>query len=271
MNYTPQQLRLIELKKNAANMKLASDLIFIHEKFIQKMEEVKKVINQKTGPEGKKGERGMNGLSIKGEKGDKGDPGKDAPAINFEQVISAVLGKITIPKDGKPGKDAVITKDHIEKIAEVASKKVKIPETKSPDPINVIDEIMKMPEGKRLSSKHIDGLEQTLNSFRTQMSRGYLHGGGDTVAAGTGITISVNSKGTKIINATGSGGSWNQDKVLTRTNGTNYTLPSAPTSVLFLYLNGQLILNTRDYTYSGTAIVMTVPTISSDIVSATFL
>jgi hypothetical protein len=66
---------------------------------------------------------------------------------------------------------------------------------------------------------------------------------------------------------------WYQDEVLTRTDGTNYTLAHTPTAVVFLKLNGQDI-NTTQYTRTGTAIVGTdatlFPTLASDQLVATY-
>lgn len=66
-------------------------------------------------------------------------------------------------------------------------------------------------------------------------------------------------------------GTWYVDVVLTRTNGTSYTLPATPTAVLFLFLNGQKLVKGVDYTQTGTAVTMTTPTLSTDIVTATLL
>ncbi len=69
--------------------------------------------------------------------------------------------------------------------------------------MSVIEKIMALPDGKfKLKSTQIDGLEQTLTAFRSQLSRGYLHGGGDTVIAGTNISITTNSSGQKVISST---------------------------------------------------------------------
>lgn len=75
------------------------------------------------------------------------------------------------------------------------------------DPMSVIEEIMKLPEGKfKLKASNIDGLSQTISAFQSQLGRGYLHGGGDTVVAGTNITITTNAQGQKVISSTGGGG-----------------------------------------------------------------
>lgn len=218
---------LYELKKNAANLKLAHDLIIVHEKFIKKLEEVNNIINKKVGPKGDKGD------SIPGPRGPQGVPGKDGingTSINFNEVIATILSKIPSPKDGRDGKDAKITGEHINKIVDKVSRK--IPEVKTVDALSVIEQIQNMPEGKRLSSKHIDGLEQTLSAFRTQMSRGYLHGGGDTVKAGTGISITVGANGVKTINATGTSNSGYQDPTSGALNQPTFTWAIAPKAIV---------------------------------------
>lgn len=72
------------------------------------------------------------------------------------------------------------------------------------DPMSVVDEIMRLPDGKlKLKTSNIDGLDQTIASMRHQLSTkfGYVHGGGDTVVAGPNITITQNSAGQKVISS----------------------------------------------------------------------
>lgn len=264
-NLSPTQQALFELKKNAASLKLAADLIEIHKKFINKLDEVNDTINNKIGPRGYKGEPGAQGPAGKDGKSIPGPAGKDGlhgTSVNFEEVIKAVLGKITIPKNGENGKDAFITEKHIEKIATIAARKVKIPEIKQIDAMSVIEEIQKMPAGKRISSAHIDGLEQTLSAFRSQLSRGYLHGGGDTVVAGNNITITKNANGTKTISSTGAGGSNFQIPASGLVNGTNKTFTWTANPNIIHVDDTDLIQNeqggTQNWTLSGSGPYTTV-------------
>lgn len=169
---------------------------------IQTLEEVKKI------------QKGEPGESIKG---DQGDPGVSP---DIETIKEAVLGEIHIPTIDIEK----LTQDILAKIppAQVIDEKAlatkilhSLPENKASlkiiresfeiDPLSVVEKIMSLPEGKfKLTSKHIDGLEQTLTAFQNQLGRGYLHGGGDTVIAGTNVTID-NVDGKKRINATSSG------------------------------------------------------------------
>ena len=71
------------------------------------------------------------------------------------------------------------------------------------DPLSVVEKIMALPKGKfKFTMDNVEGLKQTMSAFQSQLGRGYLHGGGDTVAAGTNITITTNAAGQKVINAT---------------------------------------------------------------------
>lgn len=75
------------------------------------------------------------------------------------------------------------------------------------DPMSVIEKIMQLPEDKfKVKIANVEGLDQTIAAFRNQLARGYLHGGGDTVTAGTNVTITTNSQGQKVISAVGGGG-----------------------------------------------------------------
>lgn len=202
----------------------------------------------------------------------KGDPGQDAEPVDEKALASKVLSMVKVP-DPIPGRDAVVDEN---RIAEKASKLIKIPEAKIPkiDHQEIVDKVFaELDKGKRkLSTKHIgdmtEGMEQYLRPIRS-LAAGF-RGGGDVVTAGSNITITTDVNGKKVITSSGSA-TWYQDEVLTRTDGTNYTLAHTPTAVVFLYLNGQLLVGGgQDYTRTGTAIALTSPTIASDTVSATY-
>ncbi len=78
------------------------------------------------------------------------------------------------------------------------------------DPQTVFDHIKAQPKGKRLKIEHVDELQVTLDNLGRRISANQggfkMRGGGDTVAAGTGITISKNSNGVSTISSTGGGG-----------------------------------------------------------------
>ncbi len=131
------------------------------------------------------------------------------------------------------------------------------------DPLSVIEKIMALPEGKfKLTTKHIDGLEQTMSAFRSQLGRGYLHGGGTTLGpAGTGIILSNNPNGTVTISSTGGG-----IGLLTVTgtvNGINqiFTVISKPSVVVSdgISLTEKDNNSNAQWSYSGTTLTLVEP------------
>ena len=131
--------------------------------------------------------------------GEKGADGKDAEPVDTKKLKQEILAEI--PKPEKFDKKALI-KEVVKAIPQNKASLKIIQETIASDPMAIIDKIMALPNFK-LKTSNIDGLEQTFNAFRSQLSRGYLHGGGDTVVAGTGISITTNPNGSKTITNTG--------------------------------------------------------------------
>jgi hypothetical protein len=133
------------------------------------------LIKGEKGDTGERGEMGIQGIQGVhgeiGEKGDKGDKGDDGytPIKGLDYF------------DGEKGKDAKID---YEKILE-----------------DIVEQIKTK---KLLKVEHIgnftDGLEQTIAPIRS-LAAGF-RGGGDTVMAGVGITITTTTSGTKVITAT---------------------------------------------------------------------
>lgn len=133
----------------------------------------------------------------------KGDPGLNA---DHEAIVKDVLSKIPAPQviDENSIIQRVTAKIPVSK----ASLKI-IQEKFETDPLSVLDKILALPEDKfKLKTSQIDGLDQTIRALQHQLGtgRGYLHGGGDTVIAGTNVTITTNSAGQKVINSTGGAG-----------------------------------------------------------------
>ena len=104
----------------------------------------------------------------------------------------------------------------------------------------------------------------------TDTTAGYLI---NKILAGSGITITQENVGgnedLKI-----SGGTWYQDEIVAQnTTGTSFNLAHSPTSTVFLFLNGKLLVKgvSQDYTISGTAITLNVALFVTDILTATYL
>lgn len=203
---SPLQLKTFKenLKSKMDVAQAISQLISIHEKFVDKISDLDNLINKKVGP---KGDRGPVGPI--------GPQGPEGKSLNVDTIIKFIQSRIRVPEDGKPGKDGFIPQKGIHffteedklHIAKLATALIKLPETKEIeiDPMKIIEAIEKLPPGKRLTSKHIDGLNQTISAISNQTKKGYLHGGGDTVTAGTGIMITKSSAGIKIISALNGG------------------------------------------------------------------
>lgn len=179
------------------------------------------------GERGPKGERGEKGDSIVGPQGEQGIPG--IPGKDGESVVGP---------SGRDGKDGV-----------------------SPDPLTII-ELLK--EQKLLKPEHIDGLKEEIASYRQQLAGAHygkdtlVRGGGDSVAAGSGITITA-TNGVKTISAPSAAGTRVVDEVPSG-SGVTFTLAQTPlVSTLQLYRGGSRITTTNsDYTLSGATITLTV-------------
>lgn len=120
----------------------------------------------------------------------KGDPGKDADEKGIEERITAKIPKAIdtdkladdilarIPKLDEKS----LTKRILKALpGDKPSLKI-IQEQIEIDPMSVIEKIMALPAAKlakfKLKKENIDGLEQTMSAFNSQLGRGYLHGGG---------------------------------------------------------------------------------------------
>ncbi len=258
-------------------LRIAGDLVKIHQQFLAKVSELDEIIKKKIGP--------------------KGLPGKDAQPPSNERLLSLIKPLIPQVKDGyTPTKDELLMmiKPLVAGLENNLFTKVKtlkpikgkdyLTEKDVNDLIDTIsnslpksevdpEEILKIftQKGKKLKTDFIDGFEQTIASRFHQLARGYLHGGGDTIAAGSNITLTRNANGTVTISSSGGSGTWFQDELLAYSDGTNYALAHAPVTVVFIFVNGQLLRSGGvDYTRTGTAIVMISQLSKSDIVTATY-
>ncbi len=200
-------------------IRMVANLTAIHKVFLDKYDEIKRL---STAPL-KKGDKGASPTRfellnlmkevispdfirqyLSNSLSDYLEAHKDSKRPTDAELVSLMRPLIEATKSDKK---IVINDSHIDMIAERVSKKVKPSDVKvnETDPMSIIDQIMSLPKGKGLSVKHIDGLEQTISAFQTQLRRGYLHGGGDTVKPGTGVTITTDASGAKTINASGGG------------------------------------------------------------------
>lgn len=192
------------------------------------------------------------------QKGEKGDPG-DTP--NAHVIEERVLARIPTPKDGQT---PVV--DHAAIVKKVYGQIV-IPTPKpgkDADPAKVVDLVIeKIKQDKLLKPEHIDGLPRELTSYRAQLAGKHygentmVRGGGDTIAAGTGVSITV-SNGVKTISASAGNAPVTVD-LSAQCDGVNkvFTIP-AFTSILHLLGTDFPIIYkpTTDFTAVGTALTI---------------
>lgn len=142
------------------------------------------------------------------------EKGKDAPAIDEKALAERVFGMVRVPKDGESlDEDSVVGKilsalpspekiDH-KKIAKEVMKL--FPKQEKAKEAPTLDEILNAIK-ENIKVEHIPGLKNEIDSYRRQLAGKkygvdtWARGGGDIVAAGTGVTITT-SNGQKIINA----------------------------------------------------------------------
>lgn len=169
------------------------------------------------------------------QKGDRGDDGKDAPipvrgkdyftSEDVKIMVQMVLNRIRQPEDGR---DAMVTD---EMLSEAIAKYLK---------------------KKKISHKDIGDLEEVIAPVRHVAA---MRGGGDTVAAGTNVTITT-SNGVKTINAASGAGTWSTPPETPNGSTTVFTVSAEPTEVV---ADGTTMFDGAGYTYAALQITFTNP------------
>jgi len=168
----------------------------------------------------------------------QGPAGVDA---DEQKIADWVLSQIYVPKDGTDGKDAdedkILSKlaKMVPKSDDIAKEVLRrIPENKASlkviqEKIEIDPEVL-MGHLERLAPeiKKKFGIDD-LDKLTKILDRRYIHGGGDTVAAGSGITITTNSNGTKVISSAGGAGTVTSVSVTTA-NGVSGSVATATTT-----------------------------------------
>lgn len=204
-------------------------------------------------------------------KGDKGD----MPSIDYGRLIPAVAKLIPKPNDGispdenaiservaarirqpKDGETPVLDE---EAIAKRISKLLPVQKPLSVDHEAIAElAIDKIKKSKKLKTADIDGFENAETVMRNYAARGFLHGGGDTVTAGTNVTITTDASGKKVINSAGSSGGLAYLAATGTIDNSNkvFTFASTPTIVV---VNGASYINGFGVTISGTTATLDNP------------
>lgn len=176
----------------------------------------------------------------------KGDKGEDA---NEEAIEQRLLSKIP----------------DVETIAQKAAEKVK----PTPASLKIIKESMdlsgedivpKLNQAKnidqlRLSMSNIKDWDKKWGDIRAEISRnkGGYHGGGDTVEAGTNVTLTRLPSGKVQINASGGGGTIYTDTVSGTIDGANtvFTVANNINTAFSLFLANSVYQPGVDFTVTG--------------------
>jgi len=221
-------------------LKLVRELNFLRSVLIHTIEQAKDALKRaeiiqrgERGPQGPKGDKGDSIVGPPGPQGPRGEKGEAGVSPSIIEIADFVQSRINLPKDGRDAD-----------VEQVASRTLEL--------------ILK---SKKLTTDHIKGLKEEIASYRNQLAlgNGQMRGGGDTVVAGSGITISDNGLGQKVINA--SGGSTGSTEWLTPTGDVDamnvvFGVASEPNEVLsdgIVYVSGQ------GYSYGGGNITLSVP------------
>lgn len=182
-------------------------------------------------------------LIPKPEDGEDGDDGNDADEeLIAQKVLSTVLANLPAVENGKPGADAVLDHD------QVAQK--------------VVDLIK---EKQMINMDHIDGIGKQMERYwRNVMAKSkspVIGGGGDTVVAGTGITITKDGNGRSTISSLSAPGTAVYEEIPSDSgNHINFTLAHTPIAGTFrLYRGGNRQQSgvSKDYTISGSTLTLT--------------
>lgn len=185
-DYARPEIEVIAEKASSTIQTLEQRVDIAVEKVDEKIQELGTTLTAVTGQV----EQAISELkNLEAPQGEKGEPG-DSPDI--EEIVSDVLSRIPQQKVD----EAALVSKVLKAIPKTPSSLKIVQESIDQD--KLIDDIV--PKLK-LKIENIDGLDKSLKA----LDRRYIHGGGDTVAAGANITITTNNRGDKVINAAAGG------------------------------------------------------------------
>lgn len=207
------------------------------------LEAVYRIKEGPAGPEGTRGPQGMEGIrgpvGLSGIDGRPGTDGKDGVSPD-PKAVAAVLKKTvlaylkTYAKDGPPGKDGPQLEEVLTAFAEQLARGT-----------------------KKLPLEAIAGLEGRLAEMRNHVARqSGMRGGGDTVVAGPGVTITNTVNGNKRISATASVPVWKTPPESPDGVTTIFTVSSIPSEVV---ADGATFFDGAGYTYAAGQITFVNP------------
>jgi hypothetical protein len=249
MNRSPINSKdLVELQRVVTLARLSADIIKIHKEFNDKVDRFEREIATKIGPRGPKGGKGDKGDNTPRKGIDYFTPGE------IREIVELIQSQIRKAEDGERGEDGEtpvrgvdywtetdrisIIQDVLKHIRQPRDGKDAVITTKL-----ILDAIDSLPDDKKpLTRSELEGFKQTISALSHQVG---MHGGGDTVAAGTGVTITRNSNGDKVISATGGAGGVSFETP-PETSGTSFTVANTP---VYIIVNGVTYFEGLGYSY----------------------
>jgi hypothetical protein len=245
---------LLDLQREMALARLAADLIKIHKDFNEKLDRYEREIARKVGPRGEKGDKGEKGDNTPRKGIDYFTPGE------IRELVSIIESRVRVPEDGKDGEDGNTPvrgvdywteKDRLSIIQDVLTR-IRQPKDGKDAVITtkmILDAIDTLPDEKKpLTRSELEGFKQTISVLSHQIG---MRGGGDTVVAGSGVTITNNSSGNKVISATSSGGV--SFETPPETSGTTFTVANTP---VYVIVNGVTYFDGLGYSYLAGTITL---------------
>lgn len=192
------------MKKLAFEARFMQKLTGMYESLMDALDEVRtlakevrtqsqRIQNLPKGPKGDAGPRGPSGFSQKVPTADEVaarlPKPQDGYSPDITEVAQEVMRLIQVPRDGK---DAEVDEKAVAK-----------------------EILVLLKEGKEFTWKDIPGLDNEISSYRNQLAGKqygkdtWARGGGDTVSAGSNVTLVRKADGTVEINASGGGSGTN--------------------------------------------------------------
>lgn len=203
----------------------------------------------------------------------QGPPGPAGTSIEFGQMRDAVVAKMPVPE---------LKPHHLPILAELVAKQMPVPALQA-EHLKVVADLVvkKMPKikgkrgkpgrdgasiapekvievlkDKKFGIEHVEGLRQTLSVLENFKRSGGVRGGGDTVVAGSGVTITNTVNGNKQISATASGSVYYTPTGTVNSVNTTFTVTAQPSSVI---ADGTIYFEGAGYTYLAGTITMSNP------------
>lgn len=204
-----------------------------------------------------RGPKGDSVVPIAGVHFRQPENGKDADEKSIEERLYKRLApQISAPRNDK---DAEVDYKKLARMVARRMPKSDDPKHKAPTAKEIIASLKNLPQGERLSLDDLDNVEDKIKKFWEKYPRGYLHGGGDHVVAGNGISVTTNATGKKVIAVSGGGLSIITISGSVDDSNVNFTSMSEP---LLLNVNGAFYAQTGGnitWTFSGGNITLSTP------------